>query len=234
MGRVLDLQGTSLSKLQIGIAGPQVKNNSSAIDIRNASDSAWATLRAANIAVTGDSLTLAEQASESGASWKFTLSRPSSGMTHDLTVIFPSGDPSTNQVLSVASFTSNIITLQWASASSTAACLTVDTTNLAFGSSSPVAMYTAPANAVHSFFKVIIDTPFSGGTGATMSIGISGTTSKYMGTGSVDLTAAAGTVFEVDPGVTAPGSTENLIITYAANSASAGAARILGFYSVPS
>lgn len=234
MGRYLDLLGTSLSKLQIGIGGPQHKNNSGVMEIRNAGDSAYAAIRASVLNVAGDSIILNEQASESGASWKFTVSRPSSGMTHDLTVIMPSGDPSTNQALTVASFTSNVITLQWSSAASTAACLTVDTTNLAFGSSSPVAMYTAPANAVHSFFKVIIDTPFSGGTGATMSIGISGTTSKYMGTGSVDLTAAAGTVFEVDPGVAAPGSTENLIITYAANSASAGAARILGFYSVPS
>ena len=55
-----------------------------------------------------------------------------------------------------------------------------------------------------------------------------------MGSGQVDLTAAAGTIFEVDPGLTANGSTEDLIATYAAGSASAGAARILVDYVIPS
>ena len=67
-----------------------------------------------------------------------------------------------------------------------------------------------------------------------MSIGISGTTSKYMGSTQVDLTAAAATVFEVEPGLAAVGATENLIATYSAGSASAGAARILVDYVIPS
>jgi hypothetical protein len=232
MGRILDLIGTSVTKFQIGLLGPFLKNNSGAVDVRNAADSAWVLLRALNIAVTGDSLTLNEQATSSGASWKFTLSRPSAGMTHDLTVIMPSGDPSVGQALTVASFASNIITLQWSAAASTSALVAVDTTNLAFGTSSPLTMYTAPANAIHTEFEVIIDTPFNGTP--SLSIGITGTTSKYMGTGQVDLTAAAGISFGVQPNLAAPGSTENIIATYSAGGATAGAARILGFYCIPS
>lgn len=233
MGRFLDALGTVFSKFQIGIGGPQIKNNSGTIESRNAADSAYAAIRASGILNTGDDLTYNEQSTSTGASWKFKVSRPSSGMTHDLQVIYPSGDPSVGQVLSVASFASNIITLQWSSAASTAACVTSDTTTLAFGSTSPLAMYTAPANAVHEEFQIIIDTPFTGGT-PTLSIGITGTTSKYVSSTQVDLTAAAGTVFSIAPGVVAPGSTENIIATYSAGGASAGSARIIGFYSVPS
>lgn len=234
MGRFLDLLGTVNAKLQLGIGGPQVKNNSGTIEARNAADSAYAALRALSLAATGDSLILNEQATESGASWKFTLSRPSSGMTHDLTVIWPSGDPSVGQALTVASFASNIITFQYSTITAGSQLISADTTALAFGSTSPVAMYTAPANAQEYEFEIIIDTPFTGGTGATLSIGISGTTSKYVSTTQVDLGAAAGTSFGIKPNVIPSGSTENVILTYVANSASAGAARVLGFYSVPS
>ena len=234
MGRFLDLIGTTLTKIQLGIAGPFLKNNSGVIESRVAADNAYANLRALVMAVTGDSIILNEQASESGASWKFTISRPSTGMTEDIQVIMPANAPSTGQAMTVLSQSAGVITLQWSSVAAGPQLVNVDTTSLAFGTTSPVAMYTAPANAVEYLFQVIIDTPFSGGTGATMSVGIAGTTSKYVSTGQVDLTAAAGTIFEIAPGVAASGSSENVILTYVANSATAGAARVLGYYSVPS
>lgn len=232
-GRYLDLLGTLLSKLQIGgTTGPNLKNNSGAIAVRNAADSAYATVQAALFATYGNDFELNSGAAGSGADWKFTLRRPSTGMTHDLTVVFPSGDPTTGQALTVASFTSNVITLQYTTIAAGTDKIVVDTTSLAFGTSSPATMFTLPANAVVREVKVIVDTAFNGTP--SLSIGISGTTSKYMGSTSVDLTAAAGTVFAVDPGVASTGSTESLIATYSAGSASAGAARIEVAYCIPS
>ena len=69
---------------------------------------------------------------------------------------------SVGQALTVASFVGDVITLQWTTIAGGAEKLVVDTTSLAFGTSSPVAMYTAPANAVHTLFQVIIDTAFNG------------------------------------------------------------------------
>ena len=131
----------------------------------------------------------------------------------------------------MASAAGGTITLEWTTVAGGTDKVVCDTTSLAFGATSPVAMFTLPANAVVKKVQVIIDTSFNGTP--SLSIGISGTTSKYMGSGQVDLTAAAGTIFEVDPGQVANGSTENLIATYSAGSASAGAARILVDYVIP-
>lgn len=231
MGRFADLIGVLGGKLQLGLGGAQIKNNAGTVEARNAADSAYAQMRMLLAAITGDDIVLNEQASSSGSSWKFTLSRPSTGMTHDITVIMPSGDPSVGQALTVASFASNIITLQWTTIAGGAEKLVVDTTTVAFGSTSPIAMYTAPANAVHTMFQVIVDTTFNGTP--TLSIGVTGTTSKYVASTQVDLKAAAGTIFEVCPGVAANGSTENVIATYSAGGASAGSARILAYYAIP-
>lgn len=231
MGRFADLIGVLGGKLQLGLGGAQIKNNAGTVEARNAADSAYAQMRMLLAAITGDDIVLNEQASSSGSSWKFTLSRPSTGMTHDITVIMPSGDPSVGQALTVASFASNIITLQWTTIAGGAEKIVVDTTTVAFGSTSPIAMYTAPANAVHTMFQVIVDTTFNGTP--TLSIGVTGTTSKYVASTQVDLKAAAGTIFEVCPGVAATGSTENVIATYSAGGASAGSARILAYYAIP-
>lgn len=227
----LDLFGTSLSKFLIGIGGPALKNNSGALDIRNATDTAWALMRALNIAVTGDSITLNEQATESGSSWKVTIARPSTGMTHDYTIVLPNTDPAVGQALTVAAFASNVITLTWTTIASGNEKIVTDTTSLAFGSTSPLAMFTLPANAIVLCVKVIIDTAFNGAP--SLSVGVSGTTSKFMPSTAVDLTAAAGTMFEYTPNQASDASTENLIATYAAGSATAGAARILVEYCIP-
>ena len=232
MGVFRNLLGTSLSKFQIGVGGPQFKNNSGSMEVRNAADSAYALIRSALFATYGDDFELNSGATNSGADWKFTFRRPSTGMTHALTVVFPSGDPAVGQALTVASFASNIITLQWATIAAGSDKVVVDTTSLAFGSTSPVSMFTLPANAVVRKVKVIIDTAFNGAP--SLSIGVSGTTSKYMPSTAVDLTYAAGTVFEYDPGLVADGTTNALIATYSAGGASAGAARIEVDYCIPS
>lgn len=219
-----DLLGTLFSKFQIGIGGPQIKNNAGVIEVRNAADSAYVALSALLHKTYGDDFELNSGATSSGSSWKFTVRRPSTGMTHDLTLVYPSGDPTPGQALTVATFAGNVITLQWTTIAAGTDKVVTDTTSLAFGTASPAAMFTLPANAAVEKVRVLIDTAFNGTP--TASVGIAGTTSKYMASTQVDLTAAATTVFEVTPGLASVGTTEALIITYAAGGASAGAARV--------
>lgn len=232
-GKFLDLLGTLRSSIQLGLGGARLKNNGGVVEARNAADSAYAAIAALLVKTYGDDFELNSGATSTGASWKYTLRRPSTGMTHDLTVVFPSGDPAAGQALTVASFASNIITLQWTTIAAGNDKVVVDTTTIAFGAGATTAMLTLPQNAVVRLVKVIIDTAFNGAP--TLSVGISGTTSKYLASTQVDLTAAAGTVFEVDPAVAAnTGSTEALIATYAAGAATVGSARIEVEYCIPS
>ena len=231
MGRMLDALGTVFTKFQLGIGGPQLKGNSGAVEARDAADNAMATVRAALFSTYGDDFELNARAARTGADWKFTLRRPSTGMTHDLVVVYPSGDPAVGQALTVASFVGDVITLEWTTIAAGNDKLVVDSTTLDFGDTSPKAMFTKPANALVERVQVIIDTPFNGTP--SLSVGISGTTSKYLSSTMVDLTAAAGTVFEVTPGLAATVGTEALIATYSAGGASAGSARILVTYAQP-
>lgn len=232
MGRILDAIGTSLSKFQLGIKGPFVKGNGGAVEARNPADNDYAEIRALLVSVFGDDIVLNAGAGEAGDSWKFTLSRPSAGMTHDVQVIMPAGDPAPGQALTVASFAGNVITLEYTTIAGGADKIVCDTTAIAFGSASPVAMFNLPANAVVKLLSVVIDTAFDGAP--SLSVGIAGTLSKYLAATQVDLTAAAGTVFEVNPGQGADAAVEALIATYAAGGATVGAARILVDYVIPS
>lgn len=223
-----DLLGTTKSFLRIGFTGPRLKNVSGNLAVRNPGDTADADLTTAKLNVSGNAVDINSDAAGSGADWKYTLQRPSSGMSAAVTLTFPPNDGSPGQALVTDG--SGVLTFE--DAASTASSDKVDTTDLAFGDSSPVAMFTLPAGAIIEKIQVVIDTAFDGTPSA--SVGIAGTVSKYLAATDIDLTMAAGTVFEVHPGVTAPGGTEALIITYAAGGATAGAARFLVFYAIPS
>ena len=110
--------------------------------------------------------------------------------------------------------------------------IVTDTTTLAFGSTSPAAMFALPANAVVQSVTVVIDTAFNGTP--SLSAGIAGTVSKYLSATQVDLTQPATTVFEIEPGLASVGAIESLIATYAAGGATAGSARLQVAYSIPS
>jgi hypothetical protein len=116
-------------------------------------------------------------------------------------------------------------------AASTAQLLSLDTTSLAHGSSSTVSMFTLPANAVVEYVAVIVDTAFDGTP--SMSVGLSGSASKYLASTQVDMAATAKTIFRVHPGEPASVSTEALEIAYTAGAATTGAARIVVAYAVP-
>ena len=227
MSRFSDLLGTVGAYFKLGISGVRLKNSSGNLLIRNTGDSADAEVTASKVNVSGNDLVLNSDAAGSGADWLYTLTRPGSGMTAAVALTLPVDDGTPNQVLK----TDGSGALSWTSAADTSACDKVDTTSLAFGTSSPLSLFSTGAADVITKIQIIIDTAFDGTP--SLSIGISGTTSKYMASTAVDLTAAAATIFEVHPGLGAQGA-EALIATYSAGGAAAGAARILVYYGTPS
>lgn len=227
MGWFTDLLGTTRAYFKIGgTTGVRLKNNSGNLEVRNTADSADAAVTTSKVNVSGDVIDINSDAAGSGADWKYTVQRPASGMTAAVTLTLPPDDGTPGQVLQ----TDGNGVLTWVSAGATGLALKMDTTSLAYGSSSPVAMMTTGAADIIDHIDVIIDTAFNGTPSA--SVGISGSTSKYFAATDLDLTAAAGTVFTVHPGIGAAGA-ESLIITYSAGGASAGAARFIVFYGTP-
>jgi len=221
-----DLLGTTSTTFQIGV-NHIIKAVTGGLSVRNTADSADGKIVASQFEATSDTgLIINSDAAASGADWSITLNRPATGMTAAYTLTLPVDDGSPSQSL----ITNGSGVLSWASAGSTADKVSVDTTNLAFGTSSPLALFTTPANAIIHKIEVIIDTQFNGTP--TFTVGITGTTSKYMTATQNVLTDVAGTGYESNPKLPATAG-ESLIGTYSAGGASAGAARILVHYSVP-
>lgn len=225
---ISDLAGTALTKFKIGLstAGSYLKYISGGFVVRNSDDSADAELTASKVKISGNSLEINSDAAGSGADYKLTLARPTSGMTADVTLTLPIDDGTAGQVLQ----TDGSGGLSWASAASTADSVKVDSTNLAFGTASPVTMFTKEANAASGIIRLIVDTAFDGTP--TVSIGIVGTTSKYAPTSAFDLTTAG--IYEYDASAVAiEAGTEAIIATYSAGGATVGAARIQYHRAVP-
>lgn len=229
-GRFIDLLGTTLGKIQIGIdaAAINLKSAAGKLRARNKADSADVPVVGSVIAASGDFLELNEDAVGAAADWKYTIGRPAAGMASALTLNLPPNAGTAGFAL----ITDGAGNLSFAAIAAGSDKIITDTTTLAFGSASPLAMFALPANAVVQCVTVVIDTAFNGAP--SLSIGIAGTVSKYLGSGQVDLTQPATTVFEVEPGLAAVGSIEAMIATYAAGGATAGSARLLVAYSIPS
>lgn len=226
-GLFSDLFGTTKAFFKIGgTTGVRLKNSAGDLLVRNTGDTADAAITASKANISGDALDINSDAAGTGADWKYTIQRPATGMTAPVTLTLPVDDGTAGQVLS----TDGTGVLSFVSAANTALADKLDATSLAFGSVSPVAMFTTGASDIVDYIDVIVDTPFDGTP--TASVGIAGTTSKYLSTTDIDLTAAAGTVFTVHPGLAAQGA-ESLIITYAAGGATAGAARFVVHYAAP-
>lgn len=227
MGIYSDLLGSLRSTFKIGgTGGVNLKHLTGNLLVRNAADSADANLTANKLSASGEVVEINSDAALSAADWKYSLQRPVAGMTSSLTITLPSTPGTANQVLQ----TDGSGTTSWASAASTSSSDKIDTTSLAFGTASPLALFSTGALDILDQVQIVVDTPFNGTP--ALSIGISGTTSKYMSTSDVDLTAPAGTVFTVHPGLPAAG-VEALIATYTAGSATVGAARILVHFAAP-
>lgn len=211
------LRGTIENVFQIGISSTALllKNVSGKLALRNKADSAYINAQVNGIEIF-----------DSGGTNKVTITQGVLSPASDITLVLPTNDGTPGQVLQ----TDGAGVTSWASAGTTADLVHVDTTTLNFGDASPKTLFTLPANAVIHNVKIIVDTAFDG-TAPTLSIGIVGTVSKYVGTGDLDLKTA--NVYEIDPGLASVGTTEALIGTYSADSSSAGSARIEVYYSNP-
>lgn len=226
MGIWKDLIGTTGAFFKLGLSGVRLKNSAGNLLIRNTGDSADANITAALVSVSGEILEINSDAAGSGADWKYRLLRPTSGMGAAVDLTLPVDDGTPSQVLS----TDGSGVLSWISAASTAASDKCDTTSLVFNSSGTVAMFSTGAADIITRMQICVDTAFDG-TSPAVSLGISGTVSKYMASTQVDLATVG--VYEVNPGKTAQGA-EALIATFTAGGgAAAGAARILVFYNTP-
>jgi len=229
----MDLVGTTKSFLRLGLTGVRLKNNAGNLIVRNAGDTVDAAVTASKLNVSGDVLDINSDAAGAGADWKYTLQRPATGMTEDVTLTLPPTDGSPNQVLK----TDGSGALSWADAGGTASALKVDSTPLAFDSTATIAMFNVADGTVIQKVEVIVDTPFDGsGPTASLSVGTAGSASKYLGATDVDLTATAKTLFINHPGEPAvTGGGEDLQIAFTqAGGGSAGAARVQVHYSTPS
>jgi len=229
MGFFTDLLGTTKSLFQIEKAGVKLKNNDAALEVKAADGTTDAPVTVSKINVSGDVVDINSDATGAGADWKYTLQRPAAGMAAAVVLTLPPDDGTANQVLG----TDGNGVLAWVTAGATSQLMAVDGTVLNFDTASPVTMFTLPINAVVEFVRVIIDTAFNG-TAPTLSIGITGTVSKYMATTQVDLKGTAKDIYVVNPGEAALGTTEAIIATYVADASTAGAARIEVGYVIPS
>lgn len=230
MGRFVDLMGTTADLLRVGIGATAVgiKQVAGKLRVRNKADSADAPIVGSVIASSGDFLELNEDATAVGADFKYTLARPAAGMTAARTITFPAEAPTAGFGL-ITDAAGNLSFTAMATGNDKAI---TDTTTLAFGSAASVALFTLPIGAIVQGVSIVNDTAFNGTP--SLSIGIAGTVSKYVGATQIDLTQPATTVFEIQPGLPAPGTAEALIATYAAGGATGGSARILVTFSIPS
>lgn len=228
MGLFSDLFGTLKDTFQLGLGGVKLKNVAAGLVVKAVDGTTDAPATASKINISGDVLEINSDAAGSAADWKYTLQRPVAGMTAAVTLTLPVDDGTPSQVIQ----TDGSGNLSFVSAGTTAHLMATNSTDIVFGSGTPVALFTLPDGAVIHQVDIIIDTPWTTGA-ANITVGIAGTTSKYMAATENDLYAAAKTVFSVHPGIVPPGGTEALIATYAASTANAGAGRIIVHYSIP-
>lgn len=221
-----DLIGTTLSYFRIGKTGPRLKDNAGDLTVRNSGDSADVPVTADQFKASGDTgLVINSDSAGSGADWNISIARPATGMTADWTLTLPDSAGSPNQVLK----TDGSGVTSWADSSSGATDIS-DSTTVTFGATSPITMFTLPANAIILTVNCIVDTAFDGT--ANLSVGIVGDTAKYMGAGDNDLQEIA--VWQTNPGNEPIGTSEALIVTYADGGATVGSARVVVNFSVPS
>lgn len=226
MGIWSDLLGTTNAFFKLGLSGVRLKDSSGNLLVRNSGDSADAELTASKVKVSGDVVEINSDAAGAAADWKYTLQRPAAGMTAPVVITLPVDDGTAGQVLQTDG---NGVT-SWVSAGTTAANDKLDTTALVFNSSSTVAMFTTGAADVIEYFEIVVDTAFNG-TSPSMSVGISGTVSKYVASTQVDLATVG--KYVVHSNLVAQGA-ESLVITFtAAGGASAGAARVIAHFAQP-
>ncbi len=208
---ISDLVGTLQSTFRLG-AG-RLKIVSSVLTARNAADTANYPIAASTVghlAADGKRVTL----------------DVAEGMAADLTFTLPVADGSSGQAI-VTDASGNLSFTSIATANNT---VKEYEDVVAFGTSSPITVFTPPADARIGKIKVEVETAFNG-TAPTLSVGVAGSTARYMGATDSDLKTVG--IYEVDAAYEEDGSPEAVIITYSADSSSEGSARVSIQYANP-
>ncbi len=217
------IRGTTSTIFSVGASA--VKKITGGVAIRDADDTTDEALTASQIKISGNSFELNSDAAATGGDYKITIARPTSGMTANYTYTLPINPGSPGQ----ATLTDGAGNHYYGDVGNTAPCVKVDRTALAFGTSTPVTMFTTPASGVINKMRFKVDTAWNG-TNPSISVGIAGDTSKYLGAGDVNLQKVG--IHEVN--LEADSSSEALIITYSAGGATQGAGGLFTYYEVPS
>ena len=228
MGLWSDIKGTTSTLFSFGIKGATVKTVSGALVVRDSTDNADAAITASKLNVSGNDMDINSDAAGSGADWKYSIARPASGMGEALTLTLPPTHGSSGQVLQTDG--SGVTT--WVAQTAIADVERLEETVVGFGASSPVAMFTLAAGAIVTSVEVILDTVFDG-TAPVLSVGIAGTTGKFMADTQNDLLGSAKDRYVAYPGEAADVSSEDLIVTIDADDSEAGSARVIVYYSTP-
>ncbi len=226
----VDAIGTTLSSYIIGLgtAGLRLKNVAGGLVARNKADTADMPITASTLNASGEFFRLNSDAAGTGSDRIYDVVRPST-QAANLQLLLPDKGTDNFVLRQKAGTPAGVLELELAPAIS--GSYIPDTTTLDFGSTSPVAMFTLPANAKVLAIDVTIDTPFDGTPSA--SVGITGNLSKYLASNKIDLAEPAGATFNITPGIVPSTTAENLIITYSANGATVGSAFFLVTYTVP-
>lgn len=211
MGLWEDFFGTTSIFFRIGKGGPGFKNNSGAMEVRNNADTAYSSLRVNQVEIesNGNIMTMDAVAN----------------LAANTIVRFPGKSTDGFGLFQKAGTPAGELEFELKSVPTSTDKVSVDTTDLAFGSGASVALFQLPANAVVDNVAVVIDTPFN--NTPSLTVGVSGTPAKYMTSQQVDLTSPATTIWRANPGILPNASAENLIATFSAGGATVGAARIL-------
>ncbi|MBA3684650.1 MAG: hypothetical protein H0W72_05350 [Planctomycetes bacterium] len=191
---ISDLVRTMSTYFRFGTV--RLKDSSGVLEVKNAADAAYVPAAASRIDLKGSTSgeTGFQAPATAGAANIYTL---------------PTADGSSGQVLQ----TNGSKVLAWATVATGSNADKSYTDTIAYNNSSPVTMFTPPALA--HIKRVIIDvgTAFDA-VAPSISVGVAGTTSRYMGTTDVDLATVG--VYEVQPCYEEDGTPEPVIITFAA------------------
>ena len=111
-----NLAGTVTGFIRLGLTGVRLKNDAGTLAVRNADDTADSAVTASKVNVSGDAIDINSDAAATAADWKYTLQRPATGMTADVTLTLPVDDGTADQVLK----TDGAGILAWVSATAAA------------------------------------------------------------------------------------------------------------------
>lgn len=208
---ISDLVGTLQTYFKI--ATVRLKNNSDVLEIKNAGDTAYLPGAMSSLHLPGSAAGL------------ITITAASTSGT--VNYILPDADGSSGQVLA----TDASGNLSWASVATGTTQVKSETESVAYNASSPVTIFTPPASAQTQKVIVNVDTSWDGTT-PSMSVGVSGSTSRYMGTTDIDLATTA--TYEVLPMYQEIVTTAPIIVTFTpGGGGSKGVARVTVLYANP-